>query len=413
MDQPVVSFCVPTYNRARYLRSLFEMLSTQLTAFPYPYEVVVSDNASTDGTPQLLTEYSELLPMRRFRQDTNIGGSANWHFVMAEARGTYVVYLADDDALIPDRVAGAIGAMEADPTVGVAYAPWLLFDLVADTPLGPFYQQDRDVRVAQDDYRGLLDVLLRHGVFPEVYICRRELLARIMPRVPEQAFYAFVHAAEFLQRGAALLLKDPFYVSITRYFDDEERVQAGAGEAEHAWDRYRGGLEHILGRAAAGMTDAERVGWCLRIQDLIAERIAVAVRLRAGAGRDAIETYYLAYRLKALGRESLLHVPLDVLRSGAAIHFLLSDEQLNRNVTQLVLQGDFDDSVRQYVTACSRVPVIFVEQPLPEDAFDVMRNTLVLCRTADRVPSEPQLAQLVAANVRVLTERELLLKFVA
>jgi len=413
MDQPIVSFCVPTYNRARYLQSLFEMLTTQFADFPFPYEVVVSDNASPDDTPAVLAEYADRLPMRCFRQATNIGGSANWHFVMGEARGTYVVYLADDDALIPERMAAAIGAMQADPAVGVVYAPWLLFDLVAETPLGPFYQQDRDVRVAQDDYRGLLDVLLRYGAFPEVYICRRDLLAEIMPRVPEQAFYAFVHAAEFLQRGAALLLKDPFYVSITRYFDDEQRVQAGAGEAEYAWDRYRGGLEHILGRATAGMTDAERVGWCLRIQDLIADRIAVAVRLRAGAGRDAVETYYLAYRLKALGRESLLHVPFDVLRGGAAIHFLLSDEQLNRNVTQLVLQGDFDDSVRQYVTACSRVPVIFVEQPLPGDAFDVLRNTLVLCRAADSVPSGRRLAQLEAANVRVVTERELMLKFVA
>jgi hypothetical protein len=413
MTSPLVSFCVPTYGRARYLRSLLGTLADHLPAFPYPYEVVVSDNASPDETPEVLAEFSDRLPMRVFRQPENIGGNANWHFVMGEARGTYVVYVADDDAIIADRVAQAVAAMEANPRVAVAYAPWLLFDLVADQPLGNFYSQDRDILVARDDHRGLLDALLRHGAFPEVYICRRDVLGRVKPRVSEQAFYAFVHAAEFLQHGDVLMMKDPFYVSITRYFADEQRTQAGLGEAEHAWDRYRGGLEYVLGRASAGMSESERVGWCLRIQDLIAERIAVAVRLRAAAGRDAVDTYYLAYRLKAMGRQSLLHVPLDVLRSGAAIDFLLRDEQMNRSVRQLLVQGGFDASVREYVTARAKVPVTFVDQPLPAEQLGAMRDTLVLSRADVPVADPDALARLEAANVRVVSERELMGKFVA
>lgn len=413
MSSPIVSFCVPTYARARYLRSLLGMLAQHLPAFPYPYEVVVSDNASPDDTQQVLAEFADLLPLRTFRQPENVGGSANWHFVMGEARGRYVVYVADDDAIIAERVAQAIDAMEANPQVGVAYAPWLLFDLVADQSLGPFYTQDRDLRITREDYRGLLDALLRHGAFPEVYVCRRELLAQVMPRVSEQAFYAFVHAAEFLQRGDVLMLKDPFYVSITRYFADEQRSQAGLGEAEYAWDRYRGGLEYVLGRAAAGMTEAERIGWCLRIQDLIAERIAVAVRLRANAGRDAVDTYYLAYRLKAMGRLGLLHAPLDVLRSGAAIDFLLRDEELNRSVRRLVVQGGFDDSVREYVSARARVPVTFVDQPMPAEALGALRDTLVLSRADVPAIDADALARLEAANVRLVSERELMGKFVA
>lgn len=413
MDHPVVSFCIPTWNRGRYLRSLFEMLESQLEGFPFPYEVVVSDNHSTDDTPEVVTEYEAVLPMRAFRQAENIGSSANWYFVMGQARGTYVVYLADDDALMAEPLADALRAMLADPGIGVAYAPWMLYDLVDDRAEGTFYTQDRDLHIARGDHRTLLDALLRWHVFPEIYVCRRDLLEAVMPRVPEQAFYAFVHAAEFLQRADVLMLKDPFYVSITRYFADEQRTQTGTREAEHAWDRYRGGLEHVLGRFSADIREAERIGWCLRIQDMIADRIAVAVRLRNAQGRDAVETYYLAYRLKALGREALLPAPMESLRSGAAIDFLLRDEQLNRNVSCLVLQGDFDVSVREFVSARAAVPVLFVDQPLQGEDLVGLKDTLVLCR-APGSGFEPALRdRLDAANVRVLFEHDLMAKFAA
>jgi poly(ribitol-phosphate) beta-N-acetylglucosaminyltransferase len=413
MEQPLVSFCIPTFNRSRYLASLLEMLVDQLAAFPYPYEVVVSDNASPDDTPQVVAAFADRLPLRSFRHDSNRGSSANWHHVMAQARGTYVVYVADDDALLGDQVAAAIAAMQAEPQIGIAYAPWRLYDLVAQQAQGQFYSQDRDVRVARGDYRGLLDALLRFGAFPEIYICRHELLKQVMPRVPEQAFYAFVHAAEFLQRSQVLLLKEPFYVSITRYFADEQRQQAGTGEAESAWDRYRGGLEHILGRAAPTMGAAERLAFCLRIQELIAQRIAVAVRLRMLAGRDAVETYYLAYRLKALGHEELLHVPLDVLRGQAAIDFLLNDEELNRGITGLLVHGSFDGAVRDYVRKRSQVPVTFVDPPMPARHLSELRNTLVLLHGGDSMLDASLEDHLEAANVRLLTEHALMQKFVA
>jgi glycosyltransferase involved in cell wall biosynthesis len=413
MEHPLVSFCIPTFNRSRYLASLLEMLVGQLAAFPYAYEVVVSDNASPDATPQVIADFAGQLPLRSFRHDSNRGSSANWHHAMAQARGTYVVYVADDDALLGDQVAAAISAMQAQPDVGIAYAPWRLYDLVAQQAQGQFYSQDRDLHVERGDYRGLLDALLRHGVFPEIYIFRRELLKQVMPRVPEQAFYAFVHAAEFLQRAPVLLLKDPFYVSITRYFADEQRQQAGLGEAESAWDRYRGGLEYILGRAAPAMGDAERLAFCLRIQELIAQRIAVAVRLRTGAGRDAVETYYLAYRLKALGHEKLLHLPLDVLRSQAAIDFLLTDKELNRDITGLLVQGAFEGAVRDYVRSRSQLPVTFFDQPIPPKRLSELRNTLVLTHADDAIHDAALEGRLEAANVRLLTEQALMQKFVA
>jgi poly(ribitol-phosphate) beta-N-acetylglucosaminyltransferase len=403
MNTPLVSFCVPTHNRARYLESLLGMLAQQLAGFPYSYEVFVSDNASTDATPDVLARHRDTLPLRWVRQQSNRGGPGNWQYVMSHAQGTYLVYVADDDAILGDQVAATVARMEADPQIGIAYAPWMFFDLVRDKPHGQFYQQDRDLCIAQGDHAALLDGLLRFNVFPEIYVCRSETLKKVMPRINEQAFYAFVHAAEFAQHGAVLLQKDPFYVSITNYFADEQRSQAGSTEAEYAWDRYRGGLEYVLGRASERMSSADRLAFSQRIQHLIAQRISVAVRLRNAQGRDPVETYYLAYRLKAMGEDRMLPMPMAHLRGQAALGFLATDPELNRDMSQLICVGHFQPDVQEFLRRQARVPVRF-----EADGASLVdaRDALVFAGNEALLTALPQ-----RPDLRVVHERELLQKF--
>ena len=300
---PVVSICVPTFNRSRYLTSLLESLAVQLEAFPYTYELVIADNASPDDTGAVVARFAEQLPIRYIRHDENIGCFANVQFVMMQAAGRYVIYLSDDDCLLGEPVAATIARMEADPGIAVVFAPWKLYDLVAQQEQGQFYDVPQDLRIEKDRHAELLDHLLRHHIFPEIHIARRDALQRLMPRINEHAFYAFVHAADYLSLGAVLIQKAPFYVSITRYFADEERSQAGNEEVEVAWDRYRGGLEYILARAGSQVAPEERSGFHLRIQKMIAVRMSVAVRLRHLKKRNPLDTYYIATRLKGMGYE--------------------------------------------------------------------------------------------------------------
>lgn len=369
MSTPLVSICIPTYNRSRYLDSLLFSLTEHLAGFPYPFEVLVGDNASTDDTSDTVARFSSLLPLRYFRHDTNLGGPANWQALVAQASGKYLVYVADDDGLLGAEMARVIQQLEANPDVGVAYAPWKLLDLVADQDHGQFYTQDRDILVPRGQYRQLLDTLLRYEIFPEISIFRRDLLASVLPRVNEQAFYAFVHSAEFLQRTGVLFLKDPYYVSVTNYFADHQRNQTGMEEAETAWDRYRGGLEYVLGRAAEQVSEMERVGFFLRIQDMIARRISVAISQRLSKRRDPIETYYLAYRLKAMGKQGLLPLPMEDLRAQAAVAFLLTDAELNRAKRELVCLGHYETDLRRFIETRATIPVRFVERP------EQLRNT--------------------------------------
>ncbi len=366
---PLVSICVPTFNRSRYLTSLLESLAVQLEAFPYTYELVIADNASPDDTGAVVARFAEQLPIRYIRHDENIGCFANVQFVMMQAAGRYVIYLSDDDCLLGEPVAATIARMEADPGVAVVFAPWKLYDLVAQQEQGQFYDVPQDLRIEKDRHAELLDHLLRHHIFPEIHIARRDALQRLMPRINEHAFYAFVHAADYLSLGAVLIQKAPFYVSITRYFADEERSQAGNEEVEVAWDRYRGGLEYILARADREISAEERSGFHLRIQKMIAVRMSVAVRLRHLKKRNPLDTYYIATRLKGMGYEGLLPVPLETLASEAMIDFLLHDPVINRGVDRLITVGPIDAGARDFLSRRSPRPVSFVDTLPPASSL--------------------------------------------
>ena len=404
---PLVSFCVPTHNRSRYLQSLLESLSDQLQGFPYTFEVVIADNASPDSTQDVIAEFMERLPIRYLRHDENIGCFANVQFVMMQAAGRYVVYLSDDDCILGEPMAHTIARMEADPGIAVVFAPWKLYDLVDQKEQGQFYDVPHDLRVERDQHGELLGHILRHHIFPEVHIARRDALQRLMPRINEHAFYAFVHAADYLSLGAVLIQKQPFYVSITRYFADEERSQAGNEEVEVAWDRYRGGLEYMLARAGSQIAAEERAGFHLRIQQMIAVRMSVAVRLRHAKGRSPLDTYYIAARMKGMGYENLLPVPLATLASEAMIEFLLKDPVINRGVNRLITIGPFDPHVREYLRRTARHPVsCFDALPSPTG----LANTLVFVsdRNDDAEITDTLFEQ---GHLNMVRERDLLARF--
>lgn len=102
-SHPLLSICIPTYNREGYLR---ECLASIEAEGPHDQlEVVVSDNASTDHTLDVLEEFQGRLPIRWFVQACNVGADRNFSAVVAESRGDYVWLLGDDDIVTPGSIA--------------------------------------------------------------------------------------------------------------------------------------------------------------------------------------------------------------------------------------------------------------------------------------------------------------------
>lgn len=96
---PKLTISIPTWNRAEFLRENLLTMLPGIQALPAGIvEVFISDNASTDETPQLLAELSQQYPCIRYvSQPENRGANANFYTVLKEAQGDYVWLLGDDD----------------------------------------------------------------------------------------------------------------------------------------------------------------------------------------------------------------------------------------------------------------------------------------------------------------------------
>src|SRR4029079_11196325 len=95
----MISVCVPTYNRAA---SLAEALASAQAQTVRDIEILVVDNASTDGTRDIVADKARGDSRIRYvRQAQNVGITRNFTTCITEARGELVKFLCDDDLLEP------------------------------------------------------------------------------------------------------------------------------------------------------------------------------------------------------------------------------------------------------------------------------------------------------------------------
>lgn len=116
---PLLSICIPTFNRAAYLDICLQSIFSQIGNNEL-IEVVVSDNASTDATPEVISKYMALYSnMRAVRNDTNIGGDPNIYYVTTLGRGKYVKMQGDDDYFVAGTIMPLLHLLHSHPECGV------------------------------------------------------------------------------------------------------------------------------------------------------------------------------------------------------------------------------------------------------------------------------------------------------
>ncbi len=124
--KPLVSICVPTYNRAAFLRaSLRDLLAQDYLHL----EVLISDNASDDGTEAVCREAAAAdARVRYVRQPRNLGLYANHNFCIDESRGEFISFFHDHDERDPQIISAFVQFLQAHPRVGVVSSHWELID---------------------------------------------------------------------------------------------------------------------------------------------------------------------------------------------------------------------------------------------------------------------------------------------
>jgi len=131
---PALSVCILTLNAKAYLRGCLRSIAAQTSlgalpgadAAPSPrtsppsfvYEIIVADNASNDGTLEMLAE--EFPYVRVIRNSANLGFTKPVNQMLAEARGEFFLLLNPDILLVEDVFSPMLEWMRGNKQVGVA-----------------------------------------------------------------------------------------------------------------------------------------------------------------------------------------------------------------------------------------------------------------------------------------------------
>lgn len=104
-EQPLLSICIPTFNRARYLKKNIDSIVRQPEFQDGSVEIVVSDNVSEDATQALCESYAaRFANFRYFRNEKNIR-DANFPLALSRGRGVLRRLVNDNRVLYPDALA--------------------------------------------------------------------------------------------------------------------------------------------------------------------------------------------------------------------------------------------------------------------------------------------------------------------
>ena len=123
---PRLSIGLPVYNGETYL---IESLDSLLSQSYEDFELIISDNASTDGTGDICRRYAKQDPRIHFiRQPRNIGLALNHNFVFQEARGELFKWASHDDLYARDLLQRCVDALDENPHTVLAHSSTAIID---------------------------------------------------------------------------------------------------------------------------------------------------------------------------------------------------------------------------------------------------------------------------------------------
>jgi glycosyltransferase involved in cell wall biosynthesis len=139
---PRVSIGMPVYKGERYVAEAIDSVLRQTFT---DFELIISDNCSTDGTAEICAAYAAKdSRVRYYRNTQNRGVAWNYNRVFELARGDYFKWAAHDDVLAPAYLERCVVALDALPSVVLCHTKTVMIDEHWNTP----FTYDPNLRVA-------------------------------------------------------------------------------------------------------------------------------------------------------------------------------------------------------------------------------------------------------------------------
>lgn len=120
-NDPKVSVCVGTYNQVKYIGQCLQSILDQKTDFEF--EIIVGDDASTDGTTDIVREFADRYPEKIIAvlHEKNVGPAKNYFSVHNIARGQYIAHLDGDDYCLPKKLQVQSNLLDSDPKCNMVF----------------------------------------------------------------------------------------------------------------------------------------------------------------------------------------------------------------------------------------------------------------------------------------------------
>ena len=256
--EPLVSVCCLSYNHEAYLRDTLEGFLMQRVSFPI--EILVNDDASSDGTRAIIQEYAARFPelIRPFYQDVNLysqGKDLCLEVLYPAARGKYIALCEGDDYWTdPDKLQLQADFLEAHPEYSAC---------VHDTLVHPCGGDRADYRLlhrgADCDVR-FEDVLfgMSHAFHTSSIVAKKEIIAH-----PADFFYVgLAHGFGDHPDGLWMITNGPIRyldrcMSVYRMHSNNAAWSSGVDSGYEAMRDYMTGKLELL-RAYRPWAQAER-----------------------------------------------------------------------------------------------------------------------------------------------------------
>ena len=181
VGEPLVSIFIQVYNTAPYLRRCLD--SVLALRGPWEKEILVIDDASSDGSDKILAEYRE--KVRVVRHPTNSGANATANEGYAACRGKYLIRLDSDDSFRPNLLEELVPLLEQNPEAGLAYGDVALMD-EKDRITSSSGNVKRGGRPAVGDE--FFELCMENFICAPATLVRREALMANIPLPKEYSF---------------------------------------------------------------------------------------------------------------------------------------------------------------------------------------------------------------------------------
>ena len=118
-NNPRVSIGMPVYNGEKYIEAAIKSILAQTYS---EFELIISDNASTDRTMTICQAYvAEDRRIHYYRNDHNLGAAPNFNRVFELSSGEYFKWASSDDVIAPDYLEKCVNVLELNPEVILSY----------------------------------------------------------------------------------------------------------------------------------------------------------------------------------------------------------------------------------------------------------------------------------------------------